>query len=170
MLTASFAAFHEQNRESPFRSLSFGVLGGAIVEAERTEERGGLDRVTCTEAAQKLYTSSLFHFSETLSSQVHTMNHQTGSGITSNHIKDDSFQRSGCTMELSTKGAHANTDAGVNVLCLPEQKEGLGRCFDVIFGLPLTAAICSAAEDTSKPLTHNSIDDGFIATIPATRK
>lgn len=41
-----------------------GVLGDAIAAAERTEEHGTIDRITCTEAAQRLYTSTLFQFDE----------------------------------------------------------------------------------------------------------
>jgi hypothetical protein len=39
-----------------------GVLGPAITAAERLEETGTLDRVTCSEAARRLYQSTSFQF------------------------------------------------------------------------------------------------------------
>ena len=40
-----------------------GVVGTALIEAERVQHAGGIDRVTCSEAAKSLYVASLCRFS-----------------------------------------------------------------------------------------------------------
>lgn len=47
--------------DSFFRCVA-GVLGPAVIEAERTEAEGSSDRVSCSAEAQRVYLSSTFRF------------------------------------------------------------------------------------------------------------
>jgi hypothetical protein len=103
-------------RVSILAYLSAGVLGPAIVEAERAEKSGLVDGVSCSGAAQRVYLSSTFRFVERAEDHAVTTAHSQ-----SNHSQSQAGRSNGSSVR-TMPGA----TGGLFDVALPDQPSFIG--------------------------------------------